>query len=135
MKKIISSIFVFVLLLETVVGACAALPETINPLWANIKNMNTTITFVGANGSVTSDVYGMSGTTAISGNLSVYKQTASGTWEFVDSTSGSVQSRYMLLTLDFDVEKNVNYKAVFSVSVTLNGFVETETTSQYKTYT
>ena len=130
MKKIFSLFIAGILLLSCCIGIQAALPEMIEPLWDNIRNMENTITFDGTEGTARAELDGKSGTTGISGSLKVYKETDRG-WVFVASDSDSVTGTSMTLSVDFTGVSGGYYKSVFSVTVTRNGVEETETKTTY----
>lgn len=130
MEKIFSLFIVGILLLSCCIGIQAALPESIEPLWDNIRNMENTITFDGTEGTANAELDGKSGTTVISGSLKVYKQTDRG-WVFVASDSDSNDGTYLSLSVDFSGVSGGYYKSVFSVTVTRNGMDETETMTTY----
>lgn len=132
MKKLISLLVAGILLLSCCIGVGAAVPEIITPMWDNINNLSSNISFDGTDGYAQGTVFGKSGTSGISGTLEVYKQTSNG-WEFVGSDSDSVSGNFMTLKVEFDGKEGEYFKSVFSVSVTRNGVVEPETKTVYKT--
>jgi len=131
-KKTTSLLLIAVIILSMTIGSYAALPDidTVEPLWVNILNLNNVFNFNGINGTSTGTVIGKSGTTQISGTLTVYKQVGS-SWVFVDSDSDSSTSNSLVVALDVTGEASGYYKSVFSVSVTRNGSVETESKTSY----
>lgn len=133
MKKLLSILIAGVILFGCCTGICAAMPDEIMPLWDNISDMQNAIYFTSTDGTAKATVRGISGTTSISATLTVYKQTSSGGWEYVDSDSDTVSGKYLSLTVDFTGETGAYYKSVFSVSVTRNGTTEPETKTAYKT--
>ncbi|MBR4962100.1 MAG: hypothetical protein IKY52_14480 [Clostridia bacterium] len=132
MKKVLTFVMVGVLMLTCSMGIYAAAPETIIPLWDNIYSMPMSFSFDGTNGTVSASVTGKSGVTTISGTLTIYEKTSTG-WRYVSSDSDTVEARSMTLSVSFTGVANVEYKAVFDVSVTRNGVVEPETKTVYKT--
>jgi len=130
MKKIFSLFIAGIFLLSCCIVIQAALPETIEPLWDNIRNMDNPITFDGTEGTARATLNGKSGTTEITGILKVYKETDRG-WVFVASDSDSVTGDSMTLSVEFTGVSGGYYKSVFSVTVTRNGVEETETKTTY----
>ncbi len=130
MKKIYSLFIAGIFLLSCCIGIQAALPETIEPLWNIILNMENIFTFDGTEGIVRAEFDGDSGTTEVSGSLKVYKETDRG-WVFVASDSDSVTGDSMTLSVEFTGVSGGYYKSVFSVTVTRNGVEETETKTAY----
>ncbi len=132
MKKFAAFLFASILMLSCCIVTNAALPETIMPLWDNISSMETDIYFSGTDGTAAADLSGKSGVTEISGTLTVYRKTLLG-WRTVGSDSATVEEWIIALSVDFTGEIGVEYKAVFDVSVTRNGIIETETKTVYRT--
>ncbi len=132
MKKVFSIFITGVILFICCIGISAAMPDEVVPLWDNISSMTNNIVFDSTDGTAKATVRGISGTTSISATLTVYKQTSSGKWVYVDSDSDTKSGRYLSLTVEFEGESGANYKAVFDVSVNYNGTVETETKTAYK---
>lgn len=134
MKRILS----FALAILLAVGFCcnvhAAMPSDsdIVPLWENIDTFSCGITLNGTAGTATAVILGLSGTTKITGTLTVYKQTDDG-WAFVDKTTGTSSSTALSLKVSFTAESGAYYKAECSVTVTRNGAAESETKTAYKT--
>ncbi len=83
-------------------------------------------------GSVECDVYGDAGTT-VTGEVKVYRQTASGAWSFVGMDSGSSTTRLLLLDVEFTAKSGAYYKSVLTTTVYKNGVGEEETITSYKT--
>lgn len=135
MKKIISVLIsVFMLLGIAFYAEAAVIPEdTVMPLWDNIFNMSNEIVFNGITGKATAGVTGKSGTTLISGVLTVYKQDSNGGWSSVNSNSRSSASNSLSLSVNFTGVKGGYYKSVLTTTVYVNGVGETETATTYKT--
>ena len=122
MKRVITLILLLCMSLGICCHASAKTPD-MSPQWTNILYLSNDIAFQGTNGSVVASAYGKSGTTAISGTLTVYKQMGSD-WEYIDSESGVSTTATLFIDLDFIAESGCNYKAVFDVVVTRNGVDE-----------
>ena len=94
--------------------------------------LSNTIAFDGTDGNAKGTVLGKSGTTSISGTLTVYRQSGS-SWIYVGSTSGTSSTTKLTLDCDFSAVSGVNYKSVYEVVVTINGIEEPETKTTYNT--
>ncbi len=90
------------------------------------------IAFDGTAGTATATVYGKPGTTEIVGVLTVYKQTDAG-WVYVSQDSRSTESQALSLSVDFDAESGVYYKALCRVTVTKGGSDEFVSQTVYET--
>ncbi len=132
MKKMISVILACVLIITTGMSTSAALPETIEPLWDNIATIVNDMSFNGTSGNASASIVGKSGTTKITGTLTVYRQSGDN-WIYVGQDSDTVTTGYMALSVDFNGYSEVNYKSVFSITVTRNGMSESESDTAYKT--
>jgi hypothetical protein len=111
-----------------------ALAPDVSPLWNNIIKLSNRIVFDGTNGSAYGSVSGKSGTSSISGTLTVYRQSGS-SWIYVDSTSGTSSNTILSLGCDFTAVSGGYYKSVFEVTVTINGLEESATKTSYGTCT
>lgn len=134
MKKIISIFMVLVTLVSFTVSINAAvIPEPeIMPLWDNITSITNSIGFSGTEGTVSCTVHGDEGTT-ITGEVRVYRQTASGAWSFVGMDSGSSETELLHLVVEFTAKSGAYYKSVLTTTVYKNGVGEEETSTSYKT--
>jgi len=132
MKKFVSLLLAGLLSLFCCIGTGAALPETAVPLWDNFWNIDTNISFNGQSGLATASLAGKSGVTEITGILIVHERTATG-WRQVDSVTKTVTERDIYLSTSFTGISGVEYRAVFNVTVTRYGVVETEVKSVYVT--
>ena len=131
MKKVIVSILTLCMCLSLCCPAFASSPAK-SPMWVNILSMSSQIVFDGTDGEAFASVKGKSGTTAISGTLTVYRQSGSN-WVYVDSVSGTSSTLKLDIHLDFTGISGAYYKAVFEVVVTRNGIDEPETKTSYET--
>lgn len=133
MKKLLSIFIAGIMLISCCIGVGAALPDKADPLWDNIGSMTNNIYFISTSGSAEASITGKSGTTSITATLTVYKQTSSGGWSYVDSDADHVSGGYLGLKVDFEGEVGAYYKAEFRVSITRNGIIESETKTAYRT--
>lgn len=134
MKKIISIFMaLFTLASFSVCINAAVIPETeILPLWENTSSVTNSIGFSGTQGTVSCTVHGDAGTT-VTGEVRVYRQTASGAWSFVGMDSGSSETRLLNLVVDFTAKSGAYYKSVLTATVYKNGVGEEVTRTSYKT--
>lgn len=132
MKKISAMILAVLMMISGCMTVYAAVPETIVPLWENISSISCDLTFDGTDGIGKGIAKGLSGTTKMSGTVTVYVQTSSG-WEEVGSASNTVSGRSLSVSVDFEGETGEYYKAVFEITCVRNGVSESETRTEYKT--
>lgn len=131
MKRVISIMLAITMMIIAGVSTSAALPEEASPFYIHIKRVNNVISFDGTNGEASASVQALSGTTKITGTLTVYKQSGNN-WISVGSSSNTVTSSAMVLSVNFTGYSEANYKAVFSFSVTRNGTTESESNTTYE---
>ena len=132
MKKIFAMILAVLLIACGTMTVCAAVPETVMPLWENISSINCDLTFDGTDGKADGMARGLSGTTRMSGTVTVYVQTSSG-WSEVGSASQTVAGNRISVSVDFEGETGEYYKAVFELTCVRNGVSESETRTEYRT--
>ena len=132
MKKIFTVFQATLVMYCLCLSVYAAVPETVTPLWDNINVITSDITFDGTEGNATAVITGKSGTTEIIGTLAVYEKVGT-KWEYVDQCSDSNEDRYLVLSVDFTGEPEVEYKSVLNVLVTRDGMNEVETDTTYET--
>ena len=132
MKKISAMMLAILMIISSCLTVYAAVPETVVPLWDNINSINCTLTFDGTDGLGKGTARGLSGTTRMSGTVTVYVQTSSG-WEEVGSASNTVSGRSLSVSVDFEGETGEYYKAVFEVTCVRNGVSESDSWTAYKT--
>lgn len=129
MKRLLILLLAASLCMGASVHTFARAPN-ITPMWNNIMKLSNTIAFDGTDGNAKGTVLGKSGTTSISGTLTVYRQSGS-SWIYVGSTSGTSSTTKLTLDCDFSAVSGVNYKSVYEVAVTINSVEETETKTAY----
>ena len=132
MKKVLAMIMAVLLISCGCLTVYAAVPDTVKPLWTNINTMECTLTFDGTDGIADGMARGLSGTTRMSGTVTVYVQTSSG-WEEVGSASNTVSGRSLSVSVNFEGETGEYYKAVFEVTCVRNGVSESDSWTAYKT--
>lgn len=131
MKKILIFLLAMIFCLGVSVRIFAQAPN-VTPMWNNIRELTSSIVFNGTDGTANASVLGKSGTTSISGTLTVYRQSGS-SWVYVGSTSGTSSTNKLTLEFDFNAVIGGYYKSVFEVTVTINGVEESETKTAYNT--
>lgn len=121
------------LLMPMTVSAAVIDPDTgIAPCWNYMDQLDVELTFSGTSGTAEGSVNRIFGvTTQLSGTLTVYKKVGS-SWVYVDSITSS-STRTLNIELPFSATKNVQYKAVFSVTAYGNGGSESDSVSTTKT--
>ena len=92
--------------------------------WVNTSSVSCTLNFSGNKAACSAIVSGMSGTTKITGTLTLYRQSGS-SWVYVDSWSGSSDSSVLRFSESAMVSSGYNYKVVVNASVYRNGTWET----------
>ena len=121
------------LLMPMTVSAAVIDPNTgIAPCWDYMEQMEVELTFSGTSGKAEGSVNRIFGvTTQLSGTLTVYKKVGT-SWVYVSSTTSS-STRTLSVHLPFSATKNVEYKAVFSVTAYGNDGSESDSVSTTKT--
>ncbi len=133
MKRFFTVVYATILAALMCGSVFSALPVDFTPQWTNISLMTSDITFDGNDGNASAYVNAKSGATKVEGTLTVYRQSGS-SWVYVDSTSDSTTTRtYLTISVDFTAISGTYYKSVFTVNVTRNGIVESDTMYSYKT--
>ena len=135
-SKALACIFLILTMVCTSsITTLAAIPEdnTVEPQWDSILNVTIDLIFSGVEGNTTGVARRQSTATRIEGTLTVYKELADGTWEFVDQVYGSKTIGTLGLSIDFTGERGVRYKAVFRVTAYTGSMPETETFERYAT--
>ena len=132
MRKIFAMILAVLLIICGTITVCAAVPETVMPLWENISSINCDLTFDGTDGLGKGTARGQIGTTQMIGTVTVYVQTSSG-WSEVGSASQTVAGNRISVSVEFDGETGEYYKAVFELTCVRNGVSESETRTEYRT--
>lgn len=135
MKKIVrlcSFVLTCIIALSLMSTSCfAAQPPTVSPQWDNISVIKLDISFSGSVGTATGTLTKKSGATSCEGTLTLYKQVGSD-WIYVDSAYKS-STRTLMVSIEFDAESGVQYKAVFEGTVYRDGGGESQTLTEYKT--
>lgn len=133
-KIIISLALSLVMLCSIPIPAFAAVKEeaTITPQWTSIFTMDVDIAFLGSLGNASATARKQSTASHIVGTLYVYKKVGS-SWVYIDEVSGSKTVGTLGLTIDFECEKGVQYKAVLTVVAYTNDIGESETISLLRT--
>ena len=129
MKKLLVLLLTVSLCLGISTHTFARAPD-VSPRWNNILRLSSSIIFDGTDGTASGSVLGRSGTTSISGSLTVYRQSGSN-WVYVGSTSGTSANNKLTMEYDFTSIIGGYYKAVYEVTVTIDGNDETETKTTY----
>lgn len=133
-KVIISLSLAVIMLCSLTVTAFAVETEEpeIQPRWTSIATMDLDMAFVGNEGVASATARKQSTASRIEGVLSVFKWTGS-RWEFIGDASGSKTVGTLGLSVYFECEQGVQYKAVFTVLAFTNGVAEDETIEYLET--
>lgn len=126
-KRIISWFMICIIMIMTItpLNLQAAQKEPITPMWTNILSLEAFITFNGRNGTFDIIVYGHSGVTNITADVTLYWKNSSGVWQ--DTTRDwSYSADQMTLTAEgsFTGVAGREYKIVVDGTVTKNGYSE-----------
>ena len=136
MKKRFLRVFVYLLaalmLFSANVFAAEAEERGGSPRWVSIFNIDLVLGFDGDIGSAGASASKMSTASRIEGTLYVYER-VNGEWVYVDEIYKSKTIGSLGMSIDFDAESGVEYKAVFVVTAYTNGVAETETVEYIKT--
>lgn len=116
------------------VGAvCTSAPSHAVPFWDNTSTITCNLAVNGTTATCKSRVTGISGTSKITGTLTLYKQTGS-SWLRVNSWSNTSSYSVLSFSEEITVAKGYNYKLVVRAIVTHNGSneeVEKESAVKY----
>ena len=134
LKIIISLLLSVVTLCSLSVSAVAAIKEetTVQPRWTSIFTMDVVMAFEGNEGTAVGTARKQSTASNIVGALYLYKWNGS-SYEYMDDVWGSKTVGTLSLSIDFDAEVGVQYKAVFVVVAYTDGVGEEETITCYRT--
>ena len=133
-KAIISLSLAIIMLCSVSVPVFAAeVPEeTVSPRWTSIANMHVDMSFVGSAGNALGTARKQSTSEVIVGTLYLYKWNGS-TYEYITEVSGRKTIGTLGLSIDFEAESGVQYKAVLSVIAYTNDIGECESIECFKT--
>lgn len=133
-KAIISLSLAIIMLCSLTVPAFAAekIEETVSPRWTSIANMRVDMSFDGTAGNAVGMARKQSTASHIVGTLMVYKWNGS-RYEFINGISGRKTVGTLGLTIDFDAEVGVQYKATLTVVAYTDGVGEEETIEYFLT--
>ena len=106
--------------------------ETVSPMWTSIANMQVGMSFVGTAGNVLGIARKQSTASVIVGTLYLYKWNGS-RYEYITEVSGSKTVGSLGLSIDFEAEVGVQYKAVLFVVAYTNDIGESHSIDYYET--
>ena len=136
MKKQITAILLATLMLLSFALQSSAMvvDNAVSPCWTNMTQVTIDIEFsddnVGNASLLVSRAYGV--TTSIEATFYIYYKSASGSWKYLDGTSGSSNGS-LYLEVEFDAESGTEYKAV--ADITANSQTLSESDTLYETRT
>ncbi len=132
MKKVLSVIIAFIMMLSLGVSASAAVPETVEPCAIGIADVqNGGLSFFGTTGLAMVRVNNQSDEiTSITATLTVH--VLQGTrWVYVGSDSGSSDGSAFSLEVTFTYEEGERYRSMLEVTVVKNGVTQSDTDFKY----
>ena len=132
MKKVLSVIIAFIMMLSLGVSAYAALPETVEPCAIGIADVeNYGMYFSGTTGMAMAVINNQSDEiTSITATLTVH--VLQGTrWVYVGSDSGSSNGSAFSLEVTFTYEEGERYRSMLDVTVVKNGVTQSDTYFKY----
>lgn len=136
MKRRIIAIFLSVLMIFSVSlnSSAMAIEDEISPYWSNMSHVTIDIDFdennIGNASVYITRAYGV--TTSIEATFYIYYKSASGSWKYLDGTSGSSNGS-LYLEVEFDAESGTEYKAV--ADITAYSQTSSESDTLYETRT
>ena len=114
------------------VFAAETTEETVSPRWTSISYMSVDMAFVGTEGTALGTARKQSTAEVIVGTLYLYKWNGS-TYEYMTEVSGRKTIGTLGLSIDFEAESGVQYKAVLSVIAYTNDIGEQHSVEFLKT--
>ena len=126
-KRIISLFMICIIIIMTItpLNLQAAQKEPITPMWTNILSLEAFITFNGRNGTFDIIVYGHSGVTNITADVTLYWKNSSGVWQDTTrSWSYDVDQMTLSASDSFTGVAGREYKIVVNGTVTKDGYTE-----------
>ena len=116
MKKVFSCILAVMICLCCIVPNVQALaPNPIMPLWNNVGDVNTSLTFY--EDLCEAGAYATRGNSATSlmGTLTIY-ELQNGEWVYVTSSQKTTTRATLSILIEFEAESGVEYKAEFCIT-------------------
>lgn len=118
MKRYIAMFLAIILLYSFAVSISASSLDPIIPLWNNVTVAQCTIDFSETGGTISAYIRGKSGTTSISGTVTLYRgNTVVDSWNISGRSIASVSDTFTGIS-------GSTYKLVLDADVTTNGVVE-----------
>ena len=133
-KAILSLALVLLMVCSSSIPVFAAqVPEdTVSPRWTSIWTMHLDMSFVGTQGNAAGTARKQATADEIVGTLYLYKWNGT-TYEYMDEVSGYKTVGTLVLSIDFQAEVGVQYKAVFEVVAYTDGHGEFDSMTYYQT--
>lgn len=135
LTKVTISLFLIIIMIVSIAVPTLGVDEVqsnVSPRWTSIATMDVVMTFVGTAGNTVGTARKQSTASHIVGALYLYKWNGS-TYEYMDDVWGSKTVGTLGLSIDFEAEVGVQYKAVFVVVAYTDGVGEDETITCYRT--
>ena len=133
-KTIISLSLAIIMACSVSVPVFAAVKpeETVSPMWTSISYMTVDMSFSETEGNAIGIARKQSTASVIVGTLFLYKWNGS-YYEYITEVSGSKTVGTLGLSIDFEAEVGVQYKAVLSVIAYTNDIGESHSIEYFKT--
>ena len=118
-KKIIRVLSIVLMISCMVMSVSAAVVPPVEPNWDNVSRLSCRITFSGTRGTVFCDISARTGTTSITGTLTLYEDDVE-----IDSWDIDVETSYVTIADNFTGDSGSTYKLVLDADVVTNGVSE-----------
>ena len=118
-KKIIRVLSIVLMLSCMVMSVSAAVVPPVEPNWDNVNRLACKISFSGTRGTVFCDIAARTGTTSITGTLTLYEDD-----EEIDSWNISSNTSYVTVADNFTGVSGCTYTLVLDADVVTNGVSE-----------
>ncbi len=137
MKTVGAVLCAILVLTMSVLPLCAAsVPQPdVEPMWENTALISCTLSFPDGIGHAGSLVTGYEDVTCIKIDVYVYRLAGNGIWTRVAEDHTVTYDFAAGIDCTFIAVRNINYRADFLYTVTMNGVDEIIRRTEYKTYT
>ena len=119
MKNFIRVLSVVLMVACMAMNVSAAVIPPVEPNWDNVSRLSCSISFSGTRGTVFCDITAKTGTTSITGTLTLYEVDVE-----IDSWDIDVETSYVTIADNFTGVSGSTYKLVLDDDVVRNGVTE-----------
>lgn len=119
MKKIIRVLSIVLMLSYMAMSVSAAVVPPVEPNWDNVNRLACKISFSGTRGTVFCDIAARTGTTSITGTLTLYEDGVE-----IDSWDIDAKTSYVTIADNFTGVSGSTYMLVLEADVVTNGVSE-----------